>query len=268
MKLAICTIQRNRGLWLKEWVAFHYLVGFRKFYIYLHRCTDNSADVVKELIRRFDIDCFVIPDETITPQLACYGHAYREFGHKNDWIAFIDGDEFLYPVESEKIEEVLMEYDYEKISAIGVWWACFGSNYHVDEPNGLMVENYVRRPPLNFIKNSHIKSIVRGRQGNHCTPGNNSHLFNTIEGTYDEGYRKITRGFMPDLTPTHNKLRVNHYVCQSLNYFKNFKQKSGAADAGSQMVRSDEWWGEHNRNDEYDDQVLRFLPNLLNLIND
>ena len=84
MKLAICTIQRNRGLWLKEWVAFHYLVGFRKFYNYLHRCTDNSADVVKELIRRFDIDCFVIPDETITPQLACYGHAYREFGHKND----------------------------------------------------------------------------------------------------------------------------------------------------------------------------------------
>ncbi len=266
MKLAICTIQRNRGLWLKEWVAFHYLVGFRKFYIYLHKCTDNSADVIKELSVKFDIECFVIPDDTITPQLACYGHAYREFGYKNDWIAFIDGDEFLYPVKADRVDSVLASFDYEKISALGVWWACFGSNNHINEPSGLIVENYTMRPPLNFIKNSHIKSIVRGRQGGYCTPGNNSHLFNTIEGTYDESLRKISHGFIPELTPTYEGLRINHYACQSLQYFKEFKQKSGAADAGSQMIRPEDWWIEYNRNDEYDDQILRFLPDLKKLL--
>lgn len=266
MKLTICTIQRNRGPWLKEWIAFHYLMGFRVFYIYLHKCTDNSVDVILELSKSFDIKCFTIPDETIRPQLACYGHAYSEFGHESDWMAFIDGDEFLFPVKSESLSEVLLDFEYMKISAIGIRWSCFGSNSHIAEPNGLIIENYIRRPPLNFTNNSHIKSIVRGRQGRFCKPGNNSHLFNTIDGTYDENMREITHGFMPGVIPTFNKLRINHYIFQSLNFFIDLKQNSGAADAGSQVIRSEEWWNENNRNDEEDLQVLKFLPKLKKLL--
>jgi hypothetical protein len=31
MSLAICTIQRDRGPWIKEWIEFHIIVGVDKF---------------------------------------------------------------------------------------------------------------------------------------------------------------------------------------------------------------------------------------------
>jgi hypothetical protein len=95
MKLAICTIQRNRGLWLKEWFAFHYAVGFRKFYFFAHKCTDNTSHVILDLKKHFDIEAFVLGDDLERPQLSAYQHAYQNFNHDFDWIAFIDGDEFF-----------------------------------------------------------------------------------------------------------------------------------------------------------------------------
>ena len=267
MQLGVCTIQRDRGKWLVEWVAFHYIIGIRKFYIYLHKCTDNSEQVIKNLQKSFDISCFTIPDETSRPQLVCYQHAYQQFGHQIDWMSFIDGDEFLFPTRAELLCEVMEEFQYKKLSALGVWWACYGSSGHINEPNGLIIENYQHRPPLNFPDNSHIKSIVRGHQGSNLSVGPNAHIFNTIFGTKDENMRDIEFGFVPALNPTYDKLRINHYVCQSLQYFKEFKQNSGAADAGPLAIRPDEWWIKHDRNDEKDNSILRFLPKLQLLVN-
>ena len=266
MQLGICTIQRNRATWLAEWVAFHYVVGFRKFFIYLHKCTDNSAEAVLALQGAFDIECFTIPDDTDRPQLASYQHAYNSFGHTVDWMAFIDGDEFLFPTNDDTLLEVLIEFQYRPISALGVWWSCFGSSGHIKEPDGLVIDNYQYRAALDFEANRHIKSMVRGHQGSHFSTGQNAHIFNTIYGTFDESFRPVTGGFMPELEPTYTKLRINHYVCQSFEYFKQFKQNSGAADAGPLAIRSDEWWTKHNRNDVHDETILRFRPQLLNIL--
>ena len=266
MILGACTIQRNRGRWLTEWVAFHHIVGIKKFYIYLHKCTDNSIEIIQQLQKNFDINCFTVPDETWRPQLVCYQHAYQEFGHHIDWMSFIDGDEFLFPTKTELLAEVIKDFQYEKLSALGVWWACYGSSGHISEPNGLIIENYQHRPPLDIEYNRHIKSIVRGHQGSSFSIGPNAHIFNTIYGTKDENMRAIEFGFTPEIKTTYNKLRINHYVCQSQQYFKEFKQNSGAADAGPLAIRPDEWWIKHDRNDEKDDSILKFLPKLQLLI--
>lgn len=266
MTLGACSIQRNRGRWLTEWVAFHHIVGIKKFYIYLHKCTDNSIEIIQQLQKNFDINCFTVPDETWRPQLVCYQHAYQEFGHQIDWMSFIDGDEFLFPTKAELLTEVMEDFQYEKLSALGVWWACYGSSGHITEPNGLIIENYQHRPPLDIEYNSHIKSIVRGHQGSSFSIGPNAHIFNTIYGTKDENMRDIEFGFTPEIKTTYNKLRINHYVCQSQQYFKEFKQNSGAADAGPLAIRPDEWWIKHDRNDEKDDSILKFLPKLQLLI--
>ena len=266
MQLGICTIQRNRATWLAEWVAFHYVVGFRKFFIYLHKCTDNSAEAVLALQGAFDIECFTIPDDSDRPQLASYQHAYNSFGHTVDWMAFIDGDEFLFPTNDDTLLEVLNEFQYRPISALGVWWSCFGSSGHIKEPDDLVIDNYQYRAALDFEANRHIKSMVRGHQGSHFSTGQNAHIFNTIYGTFDESLRPVTGGFMPELEPTYTKLRINHYVCQSFEYFKQFKQNIGAADAGPLAIRSDEWWTKHNRNDVHDETILRFRPQLLNIL--
>ena len=79
MGIAVCTIQKDRARWLPEWMAFHSIVGVRKFYIYLHRCRDNSVEVVQSLARTFDIEMFVVPDDLQKPQLAAYQHCYQAY---------------------------------------------------------------------------------------------------------------------------------------------------------------------------------------------
>jgi hypothetical protein len=185
-------------------------------------------------------------------QLKVYQHAYENFAHECDWLAFIDGDEFLFPTAAASIGEALAEFQYQKTSAIGAYWACFGSSGHIEEPSGLMIENYRRRPDYGFEINRHIKSIVRGRQSSRVGP--NAHMFVTPWGTQDELGRPIDFG-LTKYAPSFSRFRINHYVCQSYQYFKQSKQGSGAADAGAGYVRPDTWWTKHDHNDEHDDSL-------------
>jgi len=253
MKVGLVSIQKNRAPWLHEWVAFHHLVGFTKFYVYAHNCTDHSGHVLGQLQQAYDLKAFMVNTQENQVQLKVYQHAYEQFGHECDWLAFIDGDEFLFPTACTDIRQALAEYDYVRTSAIGAYWACFGSSGHVDEPEGLVVRNYRRRPSLlEFPDNKHIKSLVRGRQQSRVGP--NSHMFATPWGTQDELGRPVTFGLTPH-EPSYTRFRINHYVTQSLQYFKQFKQTSGAADAGAAYVRPDSWWTKHDRNEEFDSSL-------------
>jgi hypothetical protein len=259
LRLGICTIQRDRGRWLPEWVAFHHAAGFRKFYIFLHRCTDHSEEVVRQLQKHFDIQCFVLGADVERPQLAAYQHAYQIFGHEVDWMAFIDGDEFVFSPQTGDLRDVMAQFQYAKVSALGAWWVCYGSAGHVQEPDGLIIENYQRRPELSHLNTRHFKCIVRGHQGETVSVGMNAHSFNSRYGTVDERLRPLSVGYMPHMEPSYELIRINHYVCQSLEYFETFKQNSGMADAGATAVRPKAIWDRDNINDVHDPSALRYV---------
>lgn len=265
MTLGICTIQRNRGPWLIEWFAFHYLVGFRNFYFFAHKCTDDTLQIIAHLQRWLNIKVAEVGDDVNRPQLTAYQYAYDNYNHEVDWMAFIDGDEFLFSPNFENLEDCLSRLDNGQISAFAVYWACFGSSRFLIEPVGLITENYRYRAPISFPKNSHIKSIVRGKLGNAVSVSNNAHIFCTPNGTVDENYQLVTSG-NTSFQPTWNNLRINHYICQSRTYFSSFKQSSGAADVNPRAVRPEWWWLEQDRNDEFDSSLAPLYPNLRKLM--
>lgn len=262
MKLGITTIQRDRAPWIKEWVAFHYLVGFRKFYIYLHNCSDETEKILKQLSSKFDIKIFVVDPNLENPQLKCYQKAYEDFGHEVDWMAFIDGDEFLFPTKGQSIDNVLKKYSSKKLSALAVYWSCFGSSGHIKEPKGLIIENYKYRAEDGYENNRHIKSIVRGGPGKSVKTGD-PHLFQTPLGTYDENLRLVTRGWT-DYEPTYDHFRINHYVTQSREFFLNFKSKVNPPDGA--LVRDESFWQEHDKNEVLDSSMAKFLLPLKKLL--
>lgn len=265
MTLGICTIQRNRAPWILEWCAFHYLMGFRKFYFFMHRCTDNSEQILQHLQQKIDIKTFVLGEDVQRPQLQAYQYAYQQHGSEVDWMAFIDGDEFLFPTRANNLNDAITKIDDGAMSGIGAYWSCFGSSKFILEPQGLVTENYRYRAPDDFIENRHIKSIIRGGLGGAVSTAGNAHLFVTPNGTCDEQRRPITSG-RTDYEPSWNELRINHYVCQSLSYFLNFKQMSGNADAGANYVRPQEWWTRHDRNEVHDASLEHFYPELRRLV--
>lgn len=267
MQLGLVTIQRNRGPWLVEWFAFHYLVGFRKFYFYAHRCDDNTAQILAQLGRRFDLTSFAIDTVSDKIQLSAYQHACDHYANDVDWLAFIDGDEFIYPTAHATLQEALLPFAQDpSMSALGVYNRNFGSSGHLEEPTGLITENYRLRADEHFMAQRRVKSLVKGHQKINTT--GNSHLFSTALGTVDELRRPVTWGYMPDYTPSYQAFCINHYVCQSRAYFLNFKKHSGHADASAAAVREEEWWSNFDTNAVYDHSLERFAASLRGMVND
>jgi hypothetical protein len=87
----------------------------------------------------------------------------------------------------------------------------------------------------------------------------NAHIFKTRHGLIDENGRPITQG-LTDYEPTHARLRINHYVVQSRSYFLNQKKRSGAPDAGRDLVRPESWWDDNDKNDVFDESLLSVEP--------
>ena len=261
MKLGVTTIQRDRGPWLVEWFAFHYLVGFRHFYFYAHMCTDNTLDILSVLARKLNIKAVLIEQQMDRVQLGAYQHACDTYMDEIDWMAFIDGDEFLFPTNCDSLTESLREYADKPISALGVFNVTFGSSGHIAEPEGLITDNYRRcSSSVDFMSNRRIKSIVKG--GQKISTTNCSHIFNTTLGTFDESLRPLNWGYVPQYEPTYKWFRINHYVCQSYDYFKSFKSTSGHADASASTIRDEEWWSRFDRNEEFDSSLTRFSERL------
>lgn len=255
MKLALATIQRNRSKWIVEWLAFHMLVGFKHFYVYAHKSTDGMTEKLVRLSRHFDIKVHLLSDEP-QPQLLAYQHAYNAYGADVDWMAFIDGDEFLHPSASGSLEKTLAAFDHERLSALAAFWLCYGSSGHVRDPDGLVLQDYPRHSRSDFLPNRHVKSIVRGRQ---AIDVRGSHVFSTLNGTFDVCMRPITQGWMRELEPDHSQLRINHYAVQSFDFFRQTKQSMGAADGDSRMVRPDKWFFDLDRNECDDGETYRYL---------
>jgi hypothetical protein len=258
MTIGITSIQKNRNPWILEWLAFHMLMGVDSFYIYAHQCTDGMVDTLLKLSNNYPINVFAI-DTNDSPQLAAYQHSWNTHGKTLDWMAFIDGDEFLFPTQSKTISDALSHFEKHILSALGVYWVCYGSNGHMTEPDGLIIENYPRHSSNSFYANRHIKSILRGGQNAELC---RSHLFNTELGTFDEKLRPITHGLMSELEPSYEFFRINHYVTQSYGYFKNTKQNSGQADLPTNSLRPDDWFFTHDRNECDDGVSYNFLIRL------
>lgn len=254
-KIAITTIQRNRNKYILEWLAFHIAVGFNHFYIYCHKTTDGMQENLLHLSKKYPIEIFSLEMDDF-PQLIAYQHAWENFGEKVDWMAFIDGDEFLFPTKADSIQSALSPYEKQELSALGVYWKCYGSNGHVEDPSGLILETHPRHSRNDFLPNRHIKSILRGGEK---ISQFRSHLFDTERGTFDELMRPISHGWMKDINPSYEALRINHYVVQSQQFYFKIKQKMGGADLQAGLIRSDEYFNEYDRNEESDNISLKFL---------
>jgi hypothetical protein len=222
--LAICAIYRDEAPYLREWVAFHRLVGVDRFLLYNNRSVDSHEDALAPFLEDGTV---LVHDWPIYPaQIQAYDHCLK--AHRDDarWIAFIDLDEFLFSPTGRPVSEILPKY--ERWPGVGVNWAVFGPSGHRTQPPGLVTERYTRRT-ANVGINRHIKSIVDPtRVRGFSMP----HFFMYTDGlAVDENERPITG---PPFSLTENvsfaKLRVNHYATKSEEEYRR-KLARGPADS-------------------------------------
>jgi len=258
MKLGITTIQRGRAAYLLEWIAFHQVVGVERFIIYSHG-PDPEQEALLACLARVDssISWYPMGEEWKVPQLQAYRHGWRMHGKDVDAMAFIDGDEFLHSPDGD-LRDTVSRLLIPDASALAVYWMVYGSSGHVDEPEGLLIEQFTRHAESAFAANRHIKTILRGGEGADFV---NAHIFFTVKGTVDELGRRVEGPVVRAFAPSHEHLCLNHYVTQSRAYYEQEKRKMGQVDRApkERHEREPNWFHVHDRNECGGGYALNFV---------
>lgn len=252
-KLAICAIAKNEQFGLEEWINYNRVIGVEHFYIY-----DNGSDVpvshtLSKYIAAGLATCIDFPGAS--RQMPAYEHCLRNYGINNQWIAFIDCDEFLVPKQTDYVPDVLDKFT--AYGALQVNWVIFGSNGHIQRPSGLVMENYIKGSGAEWDINLHTKAIVQPKLTR--GPGGNPHHFIYHPYHYAVDEREIHVANAWSTAHSVKLLQLNHYTTKSLEDFSE-KISKGRADAAHLPTRKIEDLAEIDRHCTTEDTtILRFV---------
>jgi hypothetical protein len=250
--LSMCTIYRDQADLLPEWIEFHKLVGAERFFLYNNFSKDDHRDVLAPYIAEGTV---VLHDWAVPfpPAVAtAFTHCVTEHRDDSRWIAFLDMDEFLFSPTLRPVSEQLPRY--EQAPAVGVVSLQFGTSGHVQQPPGLVIENFTRRwnPP----PRSAVKSIVDPRRSERCR---SAHWFVHTEGTLvDEQERPLDDWRSP--FPSFERLQINHYWTMSEEAAERKFQQWSTTD----RPRPRGWFQRELalRNDVADERITAYVPAL------
>lgn len=170
-KLAMATLARYDRPYIREWIEYHRLLGVGHFYVY----TNHAPEIAAELQPLVDTGLVTtIPwnylytvhphgtfpwwprDSHLYTQPPQQIHALRAFGHRWDWMALMDADEFLVHAQDASLSEILDNQTADVCSFPGKW---FGTGGRADVPAGI-VDGLTR---CEAGCTSYPKTIVRPR---------------------------------------------------------------------------------------------------------
>jgi hypothetical protein len=222
--IAICAIFRDEAPFLLEWIAYHVLIGVDHFVLYDNDSTDGGAALIRN--SRFAEHVTLIDWADDPGQITAYRDFRVRHAGRFEWVAFIDVDEFILPLATDSLLDVLGAPLYTGFSAIQVNWLVFGPSGHNRRPSGLVIENYTRRVEYAHQMNGHVKSIVRCHDLFEIfdTP----HIFYTTATQCNVAGRLVNLQAIAD-TPCFDTLVVNHYFTRSRQDWR-MKLRRGRAD--------------------------------------
>ena len=218
--LSVVAVMKDEYLNLPEWLDFHRGVGVEHFYLY----DNGSTDLTHGYFLDNDFsDVSLFNTDMDMCQLACYYNALTAFKDQSQWMAFIDLDEFVFAPNGD-LKETLK--DYEGFPGIAVNEMFFGSNGHLERPEGGVLANYTKR---RATPDRHIKSICQPAY-TLCSAAN-PHSFLYTQGTPVNENKEACGG--PFNEPGSAEiLRVNHYWVKSKAEYER-KLTRGRADVPS-----------------------------------
>lgn len=262
-EVAIVAIAKNEGLYIREWIEYHSLVGITKIYLYDNESTDNTKQIVQPYIDNGLVEYQLIPG--IGKQLDAYNDAIAK--HKQDcrYMAFIDLDEYIMPEKPyQKIGEVVHNVLSKRPNTVGIAlnWCLYGNSGHKLRPAGLITESYIDRAANNNPMNHMIKTLCNPRMVHYyISPHYPQYKLGAI--SVDSTGTKRSKGwFCRDLT--FKNIRLNHYYCKSEEDYK-IKTSRGLGDRAGNYDLSK--YDKMNFNEVHDESMLAYKNKLEAILN-
>ena len=226
-KLAICAIFQDEAPYLKEWIEYHLLVGVEHFYLYNNDSQDGYRKVLRPYVEKGVVTLTQWPSATkggnwLPDQKRAYNHCIRWCRDKVEWLAIIDVDEFMVPVDKDTVTEYLAEFDAKPhVGAIKMNWQLFGTSGWATLPSDrLMIEAFTRKAVWDYAStetpnNTVVKSIVRPTAVGH---------YRIHEGDYYRPFFAYPKGGRDRFQPVNiERIQLNHYWTKADDFFYEVK---------------------------------------------
>ncbi len=223
--LSVVLIVKNASRYIEEWINYHRIVGVEKFYIYDNESNDNLREVLKPYIKSGIVEYFYWAGKK--QQDIVYNDALKRLRLTSKYVAFIDDDEFIVPMNGKTIRNVLEELDLKAPEAglVVSWWSYGSRETENTTINDLVIERFKFHEKITKETKSAVKSIVNPRL---AFRADYVHIFRYIKNFYsvDENKNICLKG-LGNSNNVH-KIRINHYHTKSLDEFLKKKSRGDA----------------------------------------
>lgn len=209
--LSLLCIMKNETMNLKVFMEHYIKQGVDKFYLIDNGSEDYPLEILQPYIDKGVVNYFHMPEKYNQPEKYRQLIQDEKIAEKTDWLIICDADEFFYGV-PKKLSVTLKE-DFDDYDQVISHWRMFGSDGLKKHPENLL-KSIVHRDEN--IHSNKEKYIFRPRKVNDVN--------NVCVHEINESLRAITE---------HDKIRINHYVIQSLEYYEKIKMKRGDVAAAS-----------------------------------
>jgi hypothetical protein len=203
--LSVGAVFRNESDSIQEWIEHYLFHGAEHFYLINDDSTDNSVEVLQPYVDAGIVTLFQSTwGRYLGRQRDVYTHYILPHLSETKWLLMVDLDEYMWSPMDVNLCEILAHCGH--LGQIQVRDTLFGSNGHIEQPRGI-VQNFTRcttkRQCLKYFVNSEYEFTYLNVH--HATFANKANEIDKFIILGDE------------------YLILNHYSCQSRNFWRDVK---------------------------------------------
>lgn len=239
--LTVGAIFKNESHSLREWIEHYLFHGVEHIYLINDASTDNYKEILNPYIEKGQLTLYNANwDRHKLRQSCMYGHYILPHLKETQWLLMVDLDEFMWSPRAIDLRILLKHM--EGLCQIQVEHTLFGSNGHKEQPSSI-VTGFTRRsidqPSQNpglrkyFVNSNFPISYLNIHHATQTNKEDELHNFKCLGPEY---------------------FILNHYNCQSRDFWNNIKCTRG--DADEYRVRTPEDFAAIDQNDIEDTRLL------------
>lgn len=255
MSISLISVFKNESHIIEEWIEHYLKEGINHFFLVDNGSTDNYIEKLQKYLDN-QIVTLIIDEKRYSqvPHLNKFLHLCQYF----DWVMVVDFDELLYSRNGFKTIKDYLNSLSENIIQVKIPWKIFGSNNHINQPSSV-INNFIYREFYSDIREINCKCITRGKDikylNLHTSELNNENSIiissNGQINNVDINFSNIGEDIL-----NNSCLHLNHYVCQSWEYFSNVKMTRGDAICPSvDNIRNERYFIAYNINNILDEEL-------------
>ena len=222
--LSVGAICKNESHCIREWIEHYLFHGVSHFYIIDDGSTDNTVSILREYESKGIVSLFCANWKYyLGRQRDMYNHYILPHVCESEWLLMVDVDEFVWSPMDIDLRNILKLCS--NLSQIQFGTTLYGSNGHIQQPTSL-VAGFTKRTfkqPTDKCYKYFINSKYK------FTSLNIHHA--TFQDKNDENGKFLILNT--------DYFRLNHYRCQSREFWNTVKCTRGDGDAYCQRTPDD-----------------------------